>query len=137
MRTFIQALSLSIFSVLFFFFANYKLPEWLPADIYLRLDPLLGLGAFIAGKRRSSLVPCGRLFLSGRPSSSAGFSAVTSAPWEWPLIFWTRSSGRKKGRPGLKKELAWRKVKFIFLFLFLGSSLVGLTLAYLLDPLPS
>ena len=44
MRKFLQALSLLLFSALFFF-ATYRLPDWLPADIYLRLDPLLGLNA--------------------------------------------------------------------------------------------
>jgi len=49
MRTPLQALSLLAFSILFIF-ANYRLPDWLPADIYLRLDPLLGLSAVLAGK---------------------------------------------------------------------------------------
>lgn len=66
MRTFIQALSLAIFSLLFFFFANYKLPDWLPADIYLRLDPLLGLSAVLAGPKSSGLP--GR----GKPSPGIG-----------------------------------------------------------------
>jgi len=49
MRTVIQALSLLLFSTLFVF-ATYKLPDWLPADIYLRLDPLLGLNAVFAAR---------------------------------------------------------------------------------------
>ena len=49
MRTFLQALSLFIFTI-FFILANYRLPEWLPADVYLRLDPLLGLSAVLAGR---------------------------------------------------------------------------------------
>ncbi len=49
MRTLIQALSLLLFSTLFIF-ATYKLPNWLPADIYLRLDPLLGLNAVFAAR---------------------------------------------------------------------------------------
>ncbi len=49
MRTAIQALSLLLFTVLFAL-ANYRLPDWLPADIYLRLDPLLGLSAIVAGR---------------------------------------------------------------------------------------
>jgi ferredoxin len=44
--------------------------------------------------------------------------------------------GRRKARPGLKKEAPWRKAKFFLLILFLSSSLAGLTLAYLMDPLP-
>ncbi|HSR10137.1 MAG TPA: hypothetical protein VLS90_01735, partial [Thermodesulfobacteriota bacterium] len=50
MRTRVQALSLALFSALFFFFANYRLPDWLPADLYLRIDPVLGLGAVLAGR---------------------------------------------------------------------------------------
>jgi len=50
MRAFFQGVSLFIFTLLFIL-ATYKLPEWLPADIYLRLDPLGGLGAFFAAKK--------------------------------------------------------------------------------------
>ena len=49
MKRYIQALSLLLFST-FFFLATYKLPDWFPADIYLRLDPLLGLNAIFAAR---------------------------------------------------------------------------------------
>ena len=49
MKRIIQALSLFLFSTLFVF-ATYKLPDWLPADIYLRLDPLLGINAIFAAR---------------------------------------------------------------------------------------
>ena len=49
MKRYIQALSLLLFST-FFFLATYKLPDWFPADIYLRLNPLLGLNAILASK---------------------------------------------------------------------------------------
>jgi hypothetical protein len=49
MRTVVQALSLVLFTLLFLW-ANWKLPDWLPADVYLRLDPLLGLSAVLAGR---------------------------------------------------------------------------------------
>src|SRR4030067_2607552 len=49
MRTIIQALSLLLFSTLFVL-ATYKLPNWLPADIYLRLDPLLGINAVLSAR---------------------------------------------------------------------------------------
>ena len=49
MRKFLQGISLLLFTA-FFVFATYKLPDWLPADIYLRLDPLLGLNAVFAAR---------------------------------------------------------------------------------------
>lgn len=49
MKKYIQALSLLLFSA-FFFLATYQLPDWFPADLYLRLNPLLGLTAILASK---------------------------------------------------------------------------------------
>ena len=34
----------------FFLLATYRLPDWLPADLYLRIDPLLGINAVIASR---------------------------------------------------------------------------------------
>jgi len=135
MRTLIQALSLALFSLLFFFFANYKLPEWLPADIYLRLDPLLGLSAILSarewiGRALWSLILVGATLAVGR------FFCGYVCPMGVAIDFLDPLLGRKKGRLGMKKEVSWRKVKFFVLVLFLSSSLAGLTLAYLMDPLP-
>src|SRR5512136_764178 len=70
MRTFLQALSLLFFSILFVF-ATYKLPNWLPADIYLRLDPLLGINAVMAareiiGRALWAIVTIGATLVIGR-----------------------------------------------------------------------
>ncbi len=70
MRKVIQALSLLLFSTLFVF-ATYRLPDWLPADIYLRLDPLLGLNAVFAareiiGRALWSLTVIGATLVIGR-----------------------------------------------------------------------
>jgi len=135
MRTWIQALSLALFSLLFFFFANYKLPEWLPADIYLRLDPLLGLSAILSarewiGRALWSLLLIGATLVVGR------FFCGYVCPMGVAIDFLDPILGRRKARPGLKKEAPWRKAKFFLLILFLSSSLAGLTLAYLMDPLP-
>lgn len=135
MRIFIQALSLALFSLLFFFFANYKLPEWLPADIYLRLDPLLGLSAILSarewiGRALWSLILVGATLAVGR------FFCGYVCPMGAAIDFLDPLLGRKKSRLGMKKEVSWRKVKFFVLVLFLSSSLAGLTLAYLMDPLP-
>ncbi len=134
MRTFLQALSFLIFTTLFIF-ANYKLPEWLPADVYLRLDPLLGLSAVLAGKEvinRAlwSLIVLGATLVIGR------FFCAYVCPLGATIDFWDFLSFRQKNRQGLKSEASWRKLKLILLILFLSSALAGLSLAYLMDPLP-
>ena len=135
MRTWTQVLSLALFSLLFFFFANYKLPEWLPADIYLRLDPLLGLSAILSarewiGRGLWSLILIGATLVVGR------FFCGYVCPMGAAIDFLDPILGRRKARSGLKGEASWRKAKFFLLILFLSSSLAGLTLAYLMDPLP-
>jgi polyferredoxin len=134
MRTFLQALSLFIFTI-FFIFANYRLPEWLPADVYLRLDPLLGLSAVLAGKEVISralwsLIVLGSTLVIGR------FFCAYVCPLGATIDFLDLLSSRKKNRQGFKGEASWRKVKLFFLILFLSSALAGLSLAYLMDPLP-
>jgi len=135
MKTFFQALSLFVFSLLFLVFANYRLPEWLPADIYLRLDPLLGLSAVLAGREfigRAlwSLILIGATLVIGR------FFCAYVCPMGAAIDFLDPLFWRRKDRSGLKNNLNWRKVKYYFFILFLSSSIAGLTLAYLLDPLP-
>ncbi|HYB19891.1 MAG TPA: 4Fe-4S dicluster domain-containing protein [Thermodesulfobacteriota bacterium] len=135
MKTFFQALSLFVFSLLFLVFANYRLPEWLPADIYLRLDPLLGLSAVLAGREfigRAlwSLILIGATLVIGR------FFCAYVCPMGAAIDFLDPLFWRRKDRSGLKNNLNWRKVKYYLFILFLSSSIAGLTLAYLLDPLP-
>ena len=134
MRTFLQALSLAIFTTLFIF-ADYKLPEWLPADAYLRLDPLLGLSAVLAGKEIISraiwsIIVIGATLVVGR------FFCAYVCPMGAAIDFLNPLSLRKKTRLGLKSEASWRKAKLFVLILFLSSALAGLSLAYLMDPLP-
>jgi polyferredoxin len=134
MRTFLQAFSLLIFTALFAF-ANYQLPEWLPADIYLRLDPILGLSAVLTGKEIISralwsLIVVGATLVIGR------FFCAYVCPMGATIDFLDFLSFRKKTRPELRGEANWRKAKFFLLILFFSSALAGLSLAYLMDPLP-
>jgi ferredoxin-type protein NapF len=132
-RTSVQALSLALFSLLFLF-ANYTLPDWLPADIYLRLDPLLGLGAILAGKEvvtRAlwSLILIGATVLVGR--FFCGYVCPLGAAIDFlDVLFF-----RKKTRRGVGSDASLRRAKFSLLFVFLGAAAVGVSLAYLLDPL--
>ena len=133
MRTAVQALSLLLFTLLFLF-ANYRLPDWLPADIYLRLDPLLGLSAILAGKEivnRAlwSLILIGATIVVGR--FFCGYVCPLGAAIDFlDVLFF-----RKKARRELKADARLRTVKFALLIVFLSAALVGISLAYLLDPL--
>ena len=133
MRTAVQVLSLLLFTLLFLF-ANYRLPDWLPADMYLRLDPLLGLGAILAGKEivnRAlwSLILIGATILVGR------FFCGYVCPLGAAIDFLDVPLFRRKARGELKADARLRPVKFALLIIFLSAALVGISLAYLLDPL--
>ena len=133
MRTLIQALSLLLFSV-FFVFATYKLPNWLPADIYLRLDPLLGMNAVFAAREIISralwaLATIGTTLVIGR------FFCAYVCPMGASIDFLDFLLFRKKRRSGLKAETGLRKAKYFLLIIFIVAALTGLSLAFLMDPM--
>jgi len=133
MRTFIQALSLFLFSTLFVF-ATYRLPDWLPADIYLRLDPLLGMNAVFAAREiitRAlwSLVIIGTTLAIGR------FFCAYVCPMGASIDFLDLLFFRKKKRQDIKAETHLRKVKYFLLIIFIVAALTGLSLAFLMDPM--
>jgi len=133
MRTLIQALSLLLFSTLFVF-ATYKLPDWLPADIYLRLDPLLGINAVFAARE---LIPRAlwSLILIGGTLVIGRFFCAYVCPTGASIDFLDFLFFRKKKRPGLKAEAGFRKVKYFLLIIFVAAALTGLSVAFLMDPL--
>ena len=133
MRTFVQAVSLCLFSA-FFVFATYKLPGWFPADIYLRLDPLLGLNAILAareviGRALWSLVVLGATLAIGR------FFCAYVCPMGASIDFLHRLFFHKKARTRLKAEAGLRKIKYAALVVFVTAALTGLSLAYFMDPM--
>jgi len=133
MRTFIQALSLLLFSV-FFVFATYKLPNWLPADIYLRLDPLLGINAVVAareiiGRAFWALGTIGATLVIGR------FFCAYVCPLGASIDFLDFLFLRRKKRLGLKVEVSLRRTKYFLLVIFIVAALTGLSLAFLMDPM--
>ena len=133
MRRFLQALSLLLFSA-FFVFATYRLPDWLPADIYLRLDPLLGLNAIFAareiiGRALWSLITIGITLVVGR------FFCAYVCPMGASIDFSIFFLFRKKKRQGLKSEASLRKAKYSLLIIFIIAALTGLSLAFLMDPI--
>ncbi len=133
MRTYIQALSLLLFSV-FFVFATYKLPNWLPADIYLRLDPLLGMNAVFAareiiGRALWSLTTIGATLVIGR------FFCAYVCPMGASIDFLDFLFLRKKKRSGVKAEVSLRRAKYFLLVIFIVAALTGLSLVFLMDPM--
>ncbi len=133
MRSFIQGLSLLLFSI-FFVFATYKLPNWLPADIYLRLDPLLGINAVFAAREIITralwaLVTIGATLFIGRFFCAYVCPMGASIDFLDFFFFW------KKKRHSLKNEVSLRKAKYIFLVIFIIAALTGLSLAFLMDPM--
>jgi polyferredoxin len=110
------------------------MPDWLPADLYLRLDPLLGLGALLARKEMIlrvlwSLILVGATLFAGR------FFCAYVCPMGASIDFLDRLFFRKKTRRDLPRAASWRKAKFFLLFLFLSAALGGLSLGFFLDPI--
>ena len=133
MRRILQVLSLLLFSILFVF-ATYKLPDWLPADIYLRLDPLLGINAVFAGREiigRAlwALVTIGATLIIGRFFCAYVCPMGTSIDLLDILFF------RKTKRQGMKAGRSLRRTKYFLLIVFISAALVGLSLAFLMDPM--
>lgn len=133
MRTIFQTLSLLLFSLLLFF-ATYKLPDWLPADIYLRLDPLLGLNAIFAARELISralwaLATIGATLLIGR------FFCAYVCPMGASIDFLDSLLFRKRKRHNLRVESGFQKTKYFLLIVFIAAAMAGLSLAFLMDPI--
>ena len=133
MRTGIQALSLLLFSLLFLL-ANYTLPDWLPADIYLRLDPLLGFGAVLAGREVVTRALWSLLLIAATIGIGRFFCGYV-CPLGAAIDFLDLLLFRKKARREPKADASLRRVKFFLLIVFLSAALAGISLAYLMDPL--
>jgi polyferredoxin len=133
MRKTIQALSLLLFTA-FFILATYRLPDWLPADIYLRIDPLLGINAVIAsreiiGRVLWSLVLIGATLVVGR------FFCAYVCPLGAAIDGLDLLLFRKSRRPGLKTDSNLRRWKYVLLILIIAAALTGISLVYFLDPI--
>jgi MauM/NapG family ferredoxin protein len=126
MRKYIQAVSLILFSV-FFLFATYKLPDWFPADLYLRLDPLAARE--IIGRALWSLILLGATLLVGR------FFCAYLCPLGASIDFLDRLFFHKKVRKDLKMGVNLQRVKYVVLIVVITVALTGLSLAYFMDPI--
>ncbi|MEW6332771.1 MAG: 4Fe-4S binding protein, partial [Thermodesulfobacteriota bacterium] len=133
MKKTIQSFSLLLFTLLFIS-ATYRLPDWLPADIYLRIDPLLGINAVIASREIIprvlwSLVLVGATLAVGRFFCAYVCPLGASIDGLDPLFF------RKRKRPDLEAEPRLRRWKYALLIAVIVAALTGVSLVYLLDPI--
>ena len=133
MRVAIQALSLALFTGLFAL-ANYRLPDWLPADIYLRLDPLLGLSAILAGRTWVDRALWGVVLLAATALAGRFFCSYV-CPLGAILDFLDPVLFRRAKRRTLESDRALRNLKYVVLIVFIAAALVGSSLVYLLDPI--
>ena len=133
MRAAIQALSLLLFTLLFAL-ANYRLPDWLPADIYLRLDPLLGLSAILAGRTWVPRAAWGLVLLVATLLLGRFFCSYV-CPLGAILDFLDRPLFGRVKRRTLESDAALRNVKHVVLILFVAAAMAGSSLVYLLDPI--
>lgn len=133
MKKYIQGLSLLLFTALFFL-ANYSLAEWIPADLYLRLNPLLGLIAVfstkeIIGRVLWSLLLVGATLVVGR------FFCAFVCPMGASIDFLDHLFFRKVKRSGLAADSGLRKMKYVLLFVFIAAALAGSSLVFFMDPI--
>lgn len=133
MRTTVQALSLALFTLLFAL-AGYGLAEWLPADIYLRIDPLLGLAAVLAGREWIARALAGVILLALTALIGRFFCAYV-CPLGAILDFLDRPLFRRVRRPPIRVESRLRQVKYVALFVCLGAAAIGVSLVHFLDPI--
>jgi len=133
MRKTIQALSLILFTA-FFALATYRLPDWLPADLYLRIDPLLGLNALLASREMIGRV-LWSLILIGATLAFGRFFCAYVCPLGASIDFLDFLLFRKSKRPGLKTDSRLRRWKYFLLIVIIAAAVTGVSLAYLLDPI--
>jgi len=133
MRAASQAVSLALFTLLFAL-ANYRLPDWLPADIYLRLDPLLGLSAMVAGRVWVPRVVWGLALLVATVLIGRFFCSHI-CPLGAVLDFLDPVLFRRVKRRTLDSDRRLRNIKYVLLILCIAAALAGSSLVYLLDPI--
>lgn len=136
-QRFSQAATLTLFVVLLFL-AAYPLCEGLPVDLFLRLDPLIGVGTMLASRDYSaSLVPgiivlvlalVGGRFFCGHICPMGSTLDVAQAA--------AASRKARSARLGsYESSKRYRHYKYVALAAILAAGLVGVSLVHLGSPL--
>ena len=105
---------------------------WLPADLFFRLDPLVGIAGMIAARQ---IVPC----VADRRGGDAGRHAAPRPRLVWVVV----SAGHGAGRHACAAQQALRadptprlrSVKYVLLALILAAALLGNLTFLILDPI--
>lgn len=128
---------------LFFFFlfllwlAAYPLPSWFEVDLFLRLDPLISLGAmavartFIA-KAAWAFVILGLALFLGR--IFCGYLCPMGATidfWDWLNL----KKGKRKGENAFERSGRFRSLKYLILIGLAGAAAAGISWIFLFSPL--
>jgi polyferredoxin len=122
MRKTVQALSLLLFTA-FFALATYRLPDWLPADLYLRIDPLLGLNALLASREMIARV-LWSLILIGATLAVGRFFCAYVCPLGAAIDGFDFLLFRKVSRAVLRTDSTLRRWKYVLLLLFLAAAAI-------------
>ncbi|MBU4370642.1 MAG: 4Fe-4S binding protein [Proteobacteria bacterium] len=133
MRKTVQALSLLIFTA-FFLLATYRLPDWLPADLYLRIDPLLGLNALLASREMIGRV-LWSLILIGATLAVGRFFCAYVCPLGAAIDGFDFLLFRKVRRAALRTDSTLRRWKYGLLVIFFAAAATGVSLVYFMDPI--
>lgn len=132
-RQVVQALAFSLYVILLFA-ALQRRAAFPLADLFFRLDPLVGLSAMVAAR---AWIP--RLALTLLTLVLTLVLGRVWCGWICPLgtlLEWVRfRSAREPGASGMGFASRWRAVKFVLLMLVLAAALFGNLSLLILDPL--
>ncbi len=135
-RIVVQSASLCLFLVMLWM-AAFPLAEWVPVDIFPRLDPLVFLGTLISSRQWVwSLVP--GLAILGLTLVLGRFFCGYVCPMGVSIDLSDRFfSPGKKGAKSISpdREAGLRRIKYYVLFFILGSAMLSVSSVFLASPL--
>ncbi len=134
LRKYVQYGVLIVF-IAFLYIAHYPWAAGVPADIFLRLDPLVAISAMLTGRvfitaLLVSLVTIGSAVILGRAFCGWVCPMGTTIDIFESIVYRkVKIRNREQGR-------SYRGLKYIILVLVIFSSVAGLSLAPLVNPIP-
>ncbi len=117
--------------------AAYPLPTWFEVDLFLRLDPLIALGAMAAARTfiprlAWALIIIGLALILGR--FFCGYLCPMGATIDFADRI-ARPGRKKKGQNTFESAGRFRNLKYLFLAGLAGTALMGISSVFLFSPL--